>query len=241
MAQVVRADAGLISYLTLRKFVGLIGILLPFALVTIHMLLVQHAVLLGSMSGYYYTDVRGVLVGSLCAIGVFLFAYRGYDNWDNINWDNVLTNSAGIFAIGVALFPTAPVNPSAQGRDIGYVHLACAGLLFTVLAVIALWQFTKTEPHGERTAQKKKRDLVYRACGIAIAVCLVLVPIESLVIGEPIQRFHPLLWLEAVAVVAFGIAWLVKGQAVLKDPPPGGEAAPPPGREPAGELADAKR
>ena len=237
MLQEVRTrDPGLISYLTLRRIVGLIGITLPFALVLIHMLLVRRAELMGSMSGYYYTDVRGILVGSLCAIGVFLFAYCGYDRWDNM-----LTNSAGIFAIGVALFPTAPVNPSARGRDIGYLHLACAGLLFTVLAVIALWQFTKTEPHGERTAQKKKRDLVYRACGIAIAVCLVLVPIESLVIGAPIQRFHPLLWLEAVAVVAFGIAWLVKGQAVLKDPPPGGEAAPPPGREPAGELADAKR
>ena len=241
MAQVVRADAGLISYLTLRKFVGLIGILLPFALVTIHMLLVQHAVLLGSMSGYYYTDVRGVLVGSLCAIGVFLFAYRGYDNWDFINWDNVLTNLAGVFAIGVALFPTAPVNPSAHARDISYVHLTCAALLFAALAVISFWLFTRTDPAMGRTKQKKIRDLIYRGCGIVIALCLALVPIESLVIGAPIQRFHPLLWLEAVAVVAFGIAWLVKGQAVLKDPPPGGEAAPPPGREPAGELADAKR
>ncbi len=210
------ADARLISYLTLRKFIGLIGILLPFALVIINMLLVRKAVMQGSMSGYYYTDVRGVLVGSLCAIGVFLFAYRGYGGWDD-----ALTDAAGLFAIGVALFPTAPVNPSARARDIGYVHLTCAGLLFAVLAVIALWQFTKTEPGTERTAQKKRRDLVYRICGIVIAVCLVLVPIESLVIGAPIQRFRPLFWLEAVAVVAFGVAWLVKGQAVLKDSPAG--------------------
>jgi len=206
------ADTRLISYLTLRKFIGLIGILLPFALVIIHILLVRQLVMQGSVSGYYYTDVRGILVGSLCAIGVFLFAYRGYGAWDNI-----LTNAAGVFAIGVALFPTAPVNPSPRARDIGYVHFACAGLLFAVLAVIALWQFTKTEPNTERSAEKKKRDLVYRICGIVIALCLVLVPIESLVIGAPIQRFRPLFWLEAVAVVAFGIAWLVKGQAVLKD------------------------
>jgi hypothetical protein len=210
------ADARLISYLTLRKFIGLIGILLPFALVIINMLLVRKAVMQGSMSGYYYTDVRGVLVGSLCAIGVFLFAYRGYGGWDD-----ALTDAAGLFAIGVALFPTAPVNPSARARDIGYVHLTCAGLLFAVLAVIALWQFTKTEPGTERTAQKKRRDLVYWICGIVIAVCLVLVPVESLVIGAPIQRFRPLFWLEAVAVVAFGVAWLVKGQAVLKDGPAG--------------------
>ena len=151
------ADARLISYLTLRKFIGLIGILLPFALVIIHMLLAQQAKMQGSVSGYYYTDVRGILVGSLCAIGVFLFAYRGYDARDDI-----LTNSAGIFAIGVALFPTAPVNPSSQARGIGYVHLACAGLLFAALAVIALWQFTQTAPGAKRTARKKKRDLVYQ-------------------------------------------------------------------------------
>lgn len=206
------ADTRLISYLTLRKLIGLIGILLPVALVIVHMLLVQRAVTQGSMSGYYYTDVRGILVGSLCAIGVFLFAYRGYGAWDNI-----LTNAAGVFAIGVALFPTAPVNPSSRARDIGYIHFACAGLLFAVLAVIALWLFTKTEPNTERKAQKKKRDIVYRICGVVIVLCLVLVPIESLVIGAPIQWLHPLLWLEATAVVAFGIAWLVKGQAVLKD------------------------
>jgi hypothetical protein len=212
LQQVRTRDPGLISYLTLRKFVGLIGILLPVALVIIHMLLAHQAALLGSVSGYYYTDVRGVLVGSLCAIGVFLFAYHGYNEWDDR-----LTNAAGVFAIGVALFPTAPVNPSTQARDIGYVHLACAGLLFAVLAVIALWQFTKTDPVREPTPQKKKRNLVYRVCGTVIALCLVLVPIESLVIGAPIQRFKPLFCLEAVAVVAFGIAWLVKGEAVLKD------------------------
>jgi len=239
MAQVVRADAGLISYLTLRKFVGLIGILLPFALVIIHMLLVQQVVLLGSVSGYYYTDVRGVLVGSLCAIGVFLFAYRGYDNWDFINWDNVLTNAAGVFAVGVALFPTAPVNPSAHARDISYVHLTCAALLFAALAVISFWLFTRTDPAMGRTKQKKIRDLIYRGCGIVIALCLALVPIESLVIGAPIQGIHPLFWLEAIAVVAFGISWLVKGETILKDKP-SGEAVTPPGSEPVGELAGSR-
>lgn len=241
MSQEVRTnEPGLISYMTLRRFVGLIGILLPFALVTIHVLLVRRAVLLGSMSGYYYTDVRGILVGSLCAIGVFLFAYRGYGHWDD--W---LTNAAGVCAIGVALFPTAPVNPSPRARDISYVHFSCAGLLFALLAVIALFLFTQTDQE-ERSPEKKKRDLVYRVCGSVIAACLVLVPIESLVIGAPIQRFRPLFWLEAVAVVAFGIAWLVKGQALLKDSitPPGdggAEAATPSGHEPVDELAEARR
>jgi len=142
----------------------------------------------------------------------------------------------------VALFPTAPVNPSAHARDISYVHLACAGLLFAALAVISFWLFTRTDQvKGRRTNKRKKiRDLIYRGCGIVIALCLALVPIESLVIGAPIQGIHPLFWLEAIAVVAFGISWLVKGEAILKDKPSGG-AATSSGSGPVGELAGSTR
>jgi len=34
---------------------------------------------------------------------------------------------------------------------------------------------------------------------------------------KAVARYQPLFWLEAVAIVAFGLAWLVKGQAILKD------------------------
>jgi hypothetical protein len=219
-------DERVVSYMTLRKATGWIGISLPFVLAAVNMLLVSNVILQGSMSGYYYTQVRDVLVGSLCAIGVFLFTYRGYDNWDK--W---LTNLAGIFAIGVAFFPTAPPNPSTSDKIIGYVHLTCAASLFIALAIIALWLFRKAEP--ERKAQKKRRDRVYLVCGIVIALCVALVPVESLLIGAPIARFEPLFWLEATAVFAFGVAWLVKGQAILKDR----EEQPSVPSEPARELA----
>ncbi|MFF0147833.1 hypothetical protein [Amycolatopsis sulphurea] len=38
--------------------------------------------LLGSLSSYYYGDLRNVCV--LCAIGVFLISYRGYGFIDDI-------------------------------------------------------------------------------------------------------------------------------------------------------------
>src|SRR5215831_17495952 len=234
MSQVVRAkDPGLISYKTLRRATGCIGIALPFALAIVNMLLVSRFILQGSVSGYYYTGVRGVLVGSLCAIGVFLFSYSGYDDWDK--W---LTNVAGLFAIGVALFPTAPANPSASAKAVGYVHLTCAALLFITLAVIALWLFRKTEPDGERKPEKRKRDLVYLLCGVVIVLCVALVPIESLVIGAPIAKYHPLFWLEAVAIVAFGIAWLVKGETIFKDKK---HAAGPDDRAPAAQPTEPTR
>ena len=225
-------DERVISYLTLRKATGWIGILLPFVLAGVNMLLAGTVILQGSVSGYYYTGVRDVLVGGLCAIGVFLFTYAGYDKWDK--W---LTNLAGIFAIGVAFFPTAPQNPSTTDKTIGYVHLTCAALLFVALAVIALWLFRKAEPDVPRRREKKQRDRVYLVCGIVIAVCVALVPVESLVIGAPIAKYEPLFWLESAAVFAFGVAWLVKGQAVLADreEPEPAPAVPP---APALELAE---
>lgn len=215
-------DERIISYLTLRKAIGWTGILLPFVLAGVNMALVSSVILQGSVSGYYYTGVRDVLVGGLCAIGVFLFTYSGYDAWDK--W---LTNVAGAFAVGVAFFPTAPANSSPSARAIGYVHLTFAALLFVVLAVIALWLFRKTEPNTGRRPEKRRRDLVYLVSGSVIAACVVLVPIESLVIGAAISRFKPLFWLEAVAVFAFGVAWLVKGQGILKDREPAVPPLPP--------------
>ena len=73
----------LISYYQLRRAIGFIGLGLPFALMIGEMIVkwlfpeargTRH-----SMSEYYYTAMRGVFVGSLCAIGVFLGAYRGYE------------------------------------------------------------------------------------------------------------------------------------------------------------------
>ncbi len=206
-------DQRVISYMALRKAIGLIGIALPIVLAVIYMLLVSKLVLRGSVSDYYYTGSRDVLVGDLCAIGVFLFAYRGYGIWDNL-----CTNAAGAFAIGVAMFPTAPPDPSATATVVGYVHLACAGLLFAMLAIIALFMFTRTDGRpGERPARKRHRDTVYHICGGVIVACLLLVPVESFVLGAAVARYQPLFWLETVAIVAFGLAWLVKGQAILKD------------------------
>jgi hypothetical protein len=32
-----------------------------------------------------------------------------------------------------------------------------------------------------------------------------------------VERFEPRFWLESIAIVAFGISWLTKGEAILKD------------------------
>lgn len=207
-------DARIISYLTLRKAVGYIGVALPLVLAVGSIVIFHNHGLRKSVSDYYYTGMRDVLVGSLSAIGVFFLAYKGYDLADT--W---ISNLAGFFAIGVALLPTAPDHPSSAHRIIGYIHLTFAGLLFLTLAVISWFLFTKTARGVQRTRHKKMRDKVYRVCAGVIMICLILAIIVHVhaIVGPSILRLKPLFWLESIAVVAFGVSWLVKGQAILKD------------------------
>jgi hypothetical protein len=71
------------SYLALRKAVGWIGILLPFLLMFGYFLIFKGGIPLFDISMYYYTGMRDVFVGAMCAIVLFLFFYRGYDKWDD--------------------------------------------------------------------------------------------------------------------------------------------------------------
>ena len=186
------------SYLFLRRAIGLIGLALPFVLV-LGKQLVQGGDLIGSLSGYYYTDLRDVLVGAMCAVGVFLLAYYGHDQVDNI-----ASTVAGLGAIGLALFPTTPDHDvTAWDRTSGVLHLAFAAVFFLSLAYFCLRLF----PHdGE---QPPGTGIVYRVCGVVILACLVLIALVKYLGLVP--GLHPALWLEAVAVEAFGVAWGVKG------------------------------
>ena len=91
----------LIDYLTLRKLVGYIGLCLPFALI-IGKAVLAPGPLPPSISDYYFSVMRDVLVGALCAIGVFLITYRGYGG------DFIPMKIMAAGAIGVAWFPTVP-------------------------------------------------------------------------------------------------------------------------------------
>jgi len=207
-------DARIISYLTLRKAVGYLGILLPFVL-AIGNLVIFSGGLQQSVSDYFYTGMRGVLVGGLCVIGAFLGAYQGYDRWDGL-----FTNAAGIGAVGVALFPTAPDHPSFRATVVGYFHYAFGAVMFIALAVIALWLFRKTGPDPGPTPHKQLRNRIYLICGIVMVVSLTLAGIASLPFASGLSSLDPVFWLEAATIAAFGVSWLVKGQAMLRDDQP---------------------
>lgn len=199
------------SYLFLRRAIGLIGVALPVVLI-VGKVLLDGGGPLDSISDYYYSGMRNVLVGSMAATGVFLLSYRGYGSLDDITSD-----VAGIGAIGVALFPTTPFfgDPSRTERLVGWAHLASAALFFAGLIIFCLFLFTRST--GPRTRRKVNRNAVYIASGLTMIIALVLVGLVQTVFHIGVGPPHWVLWLESVAVEAFGVAWLVKGTTILAD------------------------
>ncbi len=203
------------SYLTLRKTIGLLGTAFPFV-VSLGALIFFETGIQNSISSYYHTGMRDVFVGTLCVIGFFLLSYRGYERTDNIAGD-----FACAFAVGVALFPTTPDRAASVGTDfIGYVHLIFAVLFFLTLIYFSLCLFTKTDPSEQPSRRKLQRNKIYKACGYAMSICILLIVIYSLLpneVASQVEVYAPVFWLEAIAVVAFGISWLTKGETLLRD------------------------
>jgi hypothetical protein len=214
MGQAGHWDPRVISYMTLRKAVGYVGILLPFVLAAGNWLIFSGG-LQQSVSDYFYTGMRSVLVGGLCVIGAFLLAHRGHDRWDSM-----VTNAAGIGAVGVALCPTPPSHPSFQAAIVGYCHFAFGIVMFGALAVVALWLFRRADPDRGRSRLGQLRDRAHLACGIVMVASLALTGIASLSIATGLSRLDPVFWLETAAIAAFGVSWLVRGQAILRDKQP---------------------
>ena len=153
---------------------------------------------------YYITPALPVILGA-CAI--FLLCYRSYETIDTII--NVLS---GIFAFGVVLFPCE--NPYGI-KYVGYfqlpvgisnvIHSASAMLLFALLAYNIGWLFTR--------GQNQLNNKIYKLCAWAMICIMALFVILSIVraCGVNIPGFLTMI-VEAVLLLIFGFAWLVKGR-----------------------------
>jgi hypothetical protein len=209
-AQSLAAESALAAaYSHLRKAVGLIAVSLPFV-VAVGNLVLFRGDFEGSISAYYHTHMGDYFVGSLFALAVFFLSYN-YRPLPKFKLDNILSTFASVAAVGVAFFPTASDAGTASGGEklVSTVHLIFAAILFGLLAVFSLFLFTMTGDAETMTAEKKRRNVVYRASGGIIVGSMLLVLVSNAVHAP--SSWHSLFWLETVAVVAFGVSWLVKG------------------------------
>lgn len=229
-----------VSYRWLRRAIGATGLALPLLVWGVRSAQTLNLTPLPSISDYYHSPVQYLFVTLLAAIAVLLFTYPGYDRDDDL-----AGTLAGVFAAGVVLCPTRP--DGAVGRAVqvlSILHFGFAALMFATLAIFCLVLFRRTpadrKPDVEaldevsRAAsllsrrkvpvhgQKQRRNRVYCVCGWIIVGC-----IAGIAAYKAAQKMWPWLdhlqgvfVLETVALAAFGLAWMVKGEAILADQTP---------------------
>ncbi|MBT3370168.1 MAG: DUF998 domain-containing protein [Rhodospirillaceae bacterium] len=209
------------GYMALRRAVGMLGLTLPFVLGFGAWLIFQTG-LQETVSHYYYTGMRNIFVGVLCAIGVFLMNYTGYKQVGDRPGDpRGVFHLSGAFAIGVALFPTSPNDPTTLEQIVGIMHLTFAAAFFGTLAYVSLVLFTRTDPAQTLTARRRKRIQIYRICGWTILTAIALIVLLGILPDGLVQGLlgidNPVFYLESVVVMAFGFSWLTKGRMILLD------------------------
>lgn len=198
----------MIDTLKLRKTLGWLGMLLPWIVAILYMIFEYKGFgLPGSISAtYYYDSCITPFMIILGAAGLLLLTYNGYDKQDKI-----VCSLAGIFGLMVCLFPCSATQLKYVGtlqlptNISGMVHNIAAIIFFGLLSYNSLFLFTKTV--GEVTEQKKKRNIIFRICGIGmIGSFVLLIPLTLLNVSFAT-------WLiEAIALMFFGISWLTKAQ-----------------------------
>jgi hypothetical protein len=221
LAQERSATPEVISFMTIRRTVGWLGISLPLVLLGSYLIGSCDA-LQPSISHFYYTNMREIFVGTLCAVSLFLFTYKGHSKLDSQT-----ANLAGLFSLGVALFPTnfLPGFPCQENVasfiNVGFhtaIHFSCAALFFLTLAYMSIVLFTKSNlPERDRTPQKRKRNAVYKVCGWIMVGCIACIGIYSFFLQGKTET-QIVFWFETIALISFGISWLTKGEALFGDP-----------------------
>ena len=228
----VPPEQAVAAYYRLRQALGALGLLLPPVL--IGGTLYEGDPLPPALSDFIYTPFGGYFAGTMFAIGVFLLLYVGYGGDRGLLTDRRVSTVAGLGAVAVALFPNDTLNPCDPDlvdgiTAAGVLHVLGAGvfLISTALFCFVLFRRGPANPSPAR----RRRNRLYAACGLVIVLSLAGLGVYFLGL-DVTQRcaargWRPVLWLETATVVAFGLAWLVKGRGVqmLNDP---GEPAPRP-------------
>jgi hypothetical protein len=184
-AQAVRA------YLYLSAGIGIVAVLLPLLLVSVGGYQAHD-----SISSFYHDTgipTRDILVGSLCAVGVFLFLFHGLSDLEN--W---LLNVAGAAIIAVALVP------SPGGTDYGsaLVHRGAAIVFFVLIGIVAIFLSKGRIKDIKNERTRRWFSGAYTVVGAA----MILVPgIVALLQGS-----HWVLLAEWTGIWIFSAYWILK-------------------------------
>jgi len=209
----------LIPFLWLRRGIGAMGFFFPIILVAGAVLFGNCNILLGSLSDYYHTIMRDVFVAVLCIIAIFLFSYRGPEKKDSI-----AANLACLFAFGIAFFPASIKEDQlsciiCEVKTYSLLHNISSVAFFLVLSYFSLVLFPKTKKGVTPTRQKLQRNIIYKITGYLMLVCILII-VLYVFFGDTISGLKniPVIFIfEWLALWAFGISWIIKGEWFLED------------------------
>jgi hypothetical protein len=196
------------TYYTLRWGLAAIGFALP-VVVLLAGGFVHHVWLEPSISQYYHTraqipffTTRDLFVGGLFAAAACLYLYKGFSTREN-----VVLNLAGIFAVLVAVLPTA-----ATRLDRGLVsvlHGTAAVLFFLCIAYVSLFRARDTL----RLLPPEKRARYARRY-VWTGLAMVASPVAAVVLSYALDPRSPtravIFLVETLGVWAFATYWIVK-------------------------------
>lgn len=194
------------DYRALRLLVGCIALALPFIVNLIA------SSPLSSISASYYTEARDAFVGMLFFVGAFLWAYNGHSRKEA--WASKI---AALAAIVVALFPTSCDLCKTDLKAV--IHYSAAVTLFAMLQYFCFGPFRK-DTKGQ-AGKKGLRSKIYFICGAIMLGCLLSAGVTEMTLSTAtLIAFKITYWAEAIALGAFGVAWIVAGKYLrpLVDP-----------------------
>lgn len=207
------------AFFRLRIAFGLLGVLLPLLLAAAG--LIADGRVQPTISDFFHTTQRDLLVGGLVAIGTFLAVHRGIKRYRG-RWisPDLIAIVAGLAAIGVAFFPNesdtvTTFTQHALGLDVSPAfHYLSAVLLYLMMSFTCF--FVYAPDAGERWEKR-----FYLVSG-AIIWCtgwgvMILSNIKNGGDGwlaQFIQNNNIVYWDESLGVWAFSISWILK--AVLE-------------------------
>jgi hypothetical protein len=214
---------------TLRKLIGVLGMLLPILLWLYLFIANDLTTPLESISHYHFTRAGTIFTIIVSLLAIFLIVYKGKEPIDFY-----LSLTAGTFALFALLFPTSnlcekcndilskycvTILDKSNSREL--FHYISAGIFLLCLAAMSLFLFTKSnKPVAKRGDNKITRNRIYRVCGIIMIISLLFIFSGEKLMLIPSSIYlknHLTFWMETLAIEAFGFSWLVKGETFFKD------------------------
>jgi len=184
-----------IDHHTIKLIIGIIAI----SLATLTSIFSQTP--LESISASYHEEgwSSNIFVGFLFAIAAFLFAYHGRNVFEMI-----ISKIAAVSALGVAMFPC---NCGGHQEIVPHVHYLFAAIMFLILIAFCYSFFKRARSKGHNRANI--RAIIYATCGFIILLAIGTIALDSILNGNISSNFTRLIfYCEAVALIAFGVAWL---------------------------------